>query len=122
MDRRSVGDKTFLRSVVEVRSMVDGRDVALGSSKDGRLPSVEMRVKVDDRDRTVDGVDRSKNGENDSMITSERDDTRSDFASESGCESGFHRIRFAAAEVANERDSVNISMHELLVCEIENVS
>ena len=42
---------------VKVGAVVDGGLVRRGASKDGWFPRVEVRVKVDDGDGTVGGVD-----------------------------------------------------------------
>jgi hypothetical protein len=70
-----VGEQAFLRSVVEVCTMVDASHLARGSTKDLGLPGVEMGVEVDDGDRTVSTVDGAEEGEGDGVVSTEGDNS-----------------------------------------------
>lgn len=56
--------------------MVDRRALARRTAKHARLPRVEMRVKVDDRNRAVRTVDRAQQREHDRVVPAERDHAR----------------------------------------------
>ena len=53
--------------------MVDCRLLTRRAPEHARLPRVEVRVKVDDGDRTVRAVDRAEERQYDSVVPSERD-------------------------------------------------
>jgi len=53
----AVPDQTFLTGPVKVGAVVDGSLIRWGASKDGWFPCIEVRVKVDDGDGSVGGVD-----------------------------------------------------------------
>ena len=56
--------------------MVDRRARARCAPEHARLPRVEVRVKVDDRDRAICAVDRPQERQHDGVVTSERDHAR----------------------------------------------
>ena len=56
--------------------MVDRGLLAWRTSEDGRLPSIEVRVEVDDGDGTVGGINRAQKREDDSVVSTESDNPR----------------------------------------------
>jgi len=56
--------------------VVDRSTRARRASEHARLPCVEVRIKVDDRDRAVRAVDRAQQREHDRMVPAERDHAR----------------------------------------------
>ena len=80
VDAGVVGEETLHGGVVEVGSVVDGRNCRRGSTEDLGLPGVEMAVKVDDGDGTVSTVDGAQKGEGDGVVTAKGDDTGEDLA------------------------------------------
>lgn len=50
-------DESFLAGPVKVGAVVDGSLIRWGTSKDGWFPCIKVRVKVDDGDGSVGGVD-----------------------------------------------------------------
>lgn len=58
-------------SVVEVCSVVNGRSLGWGTTKDLGLPCVEVAVEVDDGDRSVGPIQTAEDGESDGMVASE---------------------------------------------------
>ena len=56
--------------------MVDRRALTWRAAEHARLPRVEVRVKVDDRDGAVRAVDRAQERQNDRMVPAERDHAR----------------------------------------------
>lgn len=57
-DGAAVLDETFLTGPVEIGAVVDGGLLSRSASKDGWFPRVEVRIKVNNGDRTIGGVDR----------------------------------------------------------------
>jgi len=109
----AVLDETFLAGPVKVGTVVDGGLVGRGASKDGWFPRVEVRVKVDDGDRTVGGVDGPENGKDDRMVTAKCDDSWVVFAV-----GGNGNERFARQRVISERGKRR-PMQELLVAVLD---
>lgn len=66
-----VAEESFLRRVVEVCAVVDGRDLGGRSAEDFRLPRVQVRVEVDYGYGTVDAVDGAQDGQDDRVVTTE---------------------------------------------------
>ena len=89
--------------------MVDSSLVGWGATKDLRLPSIQVRVEVDYRDRTVSTIDRTKQREHYSMVAAECDDTRMVFAIE-----GDSLQRLASSRVITKRRE-SLTMKKLLV-------
>ena len=56
--------------------MVDRRTLTRRAAEHARLPRVEVRVKVDDRDRAVRTVDRAQEWQHDRMVPAERNNAR----------------------------------------------
>ena len=69
-----VGQQPFLRSPVEVGAVVDRGLLAGCTTKDARLPRVEVRVEVDDADGAIRFVDTAEEGQGDGMVAAEGDD------------------------------------------------
>lgn len=59
MDVGVIGEQAFLRSVVEVGSVVDTGNFARGTSEHLWLPCVKMGVEVDHGDGAISTVDGS---------------------------------------------------------------
>ena len=65
---------------IEVRSMIDSGLRRWCSTKDLRLPCVQVGVEVDHGYRTVSGVDGSQQRKHDGVVASKSDDTRMMFS------------------------------------------
>lgn len=74
MDVGVIRQQPFLRSPVEVSAVVDRGLLAWCTTKDARLPGVEMRVEVDDADGAIRFVDAAEEGQGDGMVATEGDD------------------------------------------------
>ena len=75
-DGASVGDESLAARPVKVRPVVDRGALARCAPEHAGLPRVEVRVKVNDGDRTVRAVDRAKQRQHDRVVPPERDHPR----------------------------------------------
>ena len=71
-----VGNEALATRPVKVRPMVDGCALARRTSERARLPCVEMRIKVDNRDWTVGAMDRAQQWQHDRMVSAKRNYAR----------------------------------------------
>ena len=62
-------------SVIKVRAMINAGHLARRASKHLWLPSIEMGVKVDDRDWPVGTVDRTEERKSNCVISTKSDDS-----------------------------------------------
>lgn len=60
---------------VEVSAVIDSSLIRRCTAENLRLPSIEMRIKVYNRDFTVGSVNRAQDRENNSMIAAKSDNT-----------------------------------------------
>lgn len=75
-----IGKETFLRSPIEVRTVVDGSLLGRCTAEYFGFPSVKVGVKVDDADGSIGSVDGSEKWQSDGMIATKRYDSRQCFA------------------------------------------
>jgi len=75
-----VPQQAFLRRMPEVRAVVDAGLLCGCTAEDLRLPGVQVRVEVNNRDRTVGAVHAAEQRQRDGVVTAQRDHTREGLA------------------------------------------
>ena len=83
MDRKTdtcngapIRDESLAARPIKVRPMVNRRALARCAPEHARLPRVQVRVKVDDRDRPIRAVNRAQERQHDRVIPTERNHPR----------------------------------------------
>lgn len=68
-----IRDESFAACPIKVRPMVDRRTLTRCAPEHARLPSVKVRVEMDDRDRAIRAVNGAQKRQHDRVVPSERD-------------------------------------------------
>jgi hypothetical protein len=71
-----IRDESLTAGPIKVRPMVDRRARARRSPEHARLPRVQVRVEMDDRDRAIRAVNGAQERQHDRVVPSERDHPR----------------------------------------------
>jgi hypothetical protein len=71
-----IRDESLTACPIKVRPMVDRRALARRSPEHARLPRVQVRVEMDDRDRAIRAVNGAQERQHDGVVPSERDHPR----------------------------------------------